>query len=149
MGSRRALGIVAVILAFAAVEAAAETTVRLTVPKSVAAHAGRWAAGDATASPPIRVLDGLEGALHETLEITVLGPPPAGGGPPPVLAVTGMVGSPSAPPTPPRKMTMPIPLNEEAAKLLADRDEVTLTLRAAGRSGRGRLKFDRAYFREP
>ena len=69
--------------------------------------------------------------------------------PPPVLAVTSTVGSPSAPPAPSRKMTMPIPLNEEAAKLLADRNEVTLTLRVAGRSGRGPLKFDRAYFREP
>jgi hypothetical protein len=99
--------------------------------------------------PPILVLEGLQVPLDEPFEITVLGPPPAGGGPPPVLAVTGTVGSPSAPPTPPRKMTMPIPLNEEAAKLLADRDEVTLTLRVAGRPGRGPLKFDRAYFREP
>jgi hypothetical protein len=151
MGSRRTLlGVfMAGILASAAVEAA-ETMVRLTVPKRVAAHAARWAAGDASAVPPILVLEGVELTLDEPLEITVLGPPPTGGGPAEILAITGMVGSPhAAPPSPLRKITMPIPLNEEAAKLLADRSEVTLTLRVTGRPGRPPLKFDRAFFREP
>ena len=151
MGSRRTLlGLVlATILASAAVEAA-ETTLRLTVPKSVAAHAARWAAGDSTAVPPILVLEGVELTLDERLEITVLGPPPAGGGPAEILAVTGMVGSPHATPKPPlQKITMPVPLNEAAAKLLADRSQITLTLRVTGRRGRPPLKFDRAFFREP
>jgi hypothetical protein len=151
MRPRRALvGILlAGVLASAAVEPA-ETTLRLTVPKSVAAHAARRAAGDGSASPPILVLEGVELRLDERLEITVLGPPPSGGGPPEILAVTGMVGSPHATPRPPtRKVTIPVPLNDEGAKLLADRSEVTLTLRVTDQTARPPLTFDRAYFKDP
>jgi hypothetical protein len=41
-------------------------------------------------------------------------------------------------------MTLVVPLNDEASRLLAKRDEITLTLRV--RRGRGPLKLKRAYF---
>lgn len=140
---------VAGILASAAAEAA-EMTLRLTVPKSVAAHAARRAAGDASAPPPILILEGVEVAPDEGLEITVLGPPGETSGSGKILAVTGMVGSLQGTPRPPlQKVTLPVPLNDEAARLLAGRREVTLTLRVSDRPGRPPLKFDRAFFREP
>ena len=141
--------LVGMILASAAAEAA-ETMMRLTVPKSVAAHAARRAAGDATATLPILMLEGVEMVPDEGLEITVLGPPGETGGPGKILAVTGTVGSHRPTPRPPlQKVTLPVPLNDEAARLLSGRAEVTLTLRVAGRPGRPPLKFDRAFFREP
>jgi hypothetical protein len=122
---------------------------RLPVPKSVAFQAARRSAGDGAAPPPILMLEGLEVAAHETLEITVLGPP-RGAGRGEVLAVTGMVGSLRPTPAPGvQKVTMPVPLNDAAARLLADRSEVTLTLSVAGEPNRPPLKYDRAFFVEP
>ena len=125
-----------------------ETSVRLTVPSRVAAEAARRAAGDGSAAPPILVLEGVEVASDEGLEITVLGPPREGGGPGPILGSTAMVGSPQGPRVT-RKFTLPIPLNDEGAKLVAGRSEVALTLRTAGRREPTPLKFDRASFQEP
>jgi hypothetical protein len=126
----------------------AEMTLRLTVPARVAAEAGRRAAGDGSAAPPILVLEGVEVASDEGLEITVLGPPREGGGPGPILGSTAMVGSPQGPRVT-RKFTLPIPLNDEGARLVAGRGEVALTLRTAGRRPPASLKFDRASFQEP
>lgn len=128
---------------------ASDTTLRLTVPPSVASHAARRASGDATARLPILVLEGVEEAPDEALEITVLGPPGEAGSPR-VLAVTGSVGSfEGTSRRPVQKVRLIVPLNEEAAKLLAGRDEVTLTLRVADGAKRRALKFERAFFREP
>lgn len=147
---RTLLGIALTGIVVSAAAHTADTTLRLTVPKSVAAHAARRAAGDATASLPLLILEGVRMGPDEGLEITVLGPPDETGGPSKILAVTGTVGSPQATPRPPpQKVTLPVPLNDEAAKLLAGRDEITLTLRVAGRPGRSPLEFDRAFFREP
>lgn len=141
-----------IVLAGIAVSApaeAADTTLRLTVPRSVAAQAARRAAGDPTAPSMLLILEGVQMGPDEGLDITVLGPPGETGGPPKVLAVTGTVGSPQPTPLPLQKVTLPVPLNDEAATLLAGRDEVTLTLRVAGRPSRQPLQVDRAFFREP
>ena len=127
---------------------AGETTLHLNVPKRVAADAAQRAAGDHAVAPPILVLEGLEVGSDEGLEITVLGPPRGAGGPGRILGSTGMVGSPDSPRLT-QKFTLPIPLNDEGAKLVAGQSAVTLTLRAAGRPARTPLKFDRAYFQEP
>jgi hypothetical protein len=147
---RALLTIVLVGIAVSAPAGAADTTLRLTVPRSVAAQAARRAAGDAAAPSLLLMLEGARIAPDEGLDITVLGPPASPGGPSTILAVTGTVGSsPAAPTLAPQRVTLPVPLNDEAAKLLADRTEVTLTLRVAGPPGRPPLTFDRAYFREP
>jgi hypothetical protein len=139
--------------ALAAVVAFAEggsETVRLTVPKSVAAHAALRAAGDPKVSPPILILEGVELGEDEGITIRVLGPSAASSSiPAPVLGTASMVGHPQKVPKPPlRKTTLAIPLNDRAVELLAGRSEIVLTLRVTNSPGRARLKIERIFFQE-
>lgn len=126
-------------------ERGGETKLRLEVPKTVAEQASQRTGGDAHASPPILMLEGLELGYNEGLTITVLGPPQSGSSQPgPILAVSGMVGQPQKTlKTPLQKTTLAIPLNDKASQLLVGRREVTLILKSEGRPP---LKVDRAYF---
>lgn len=104
-----------------------ETTIRLPVPKK------------ATASP-VLMLEDLEVRAGERMTIEVLGPARQ------VFAVSGLVGTGgSTENAPTEKMDLVIPLNDKAAPLMANRSEVTLTLRL--RYGQHRLKFKRAYLK--
>jgi hypothetical protein len=123
-----------------------ETKVRLTVPKKVAAQAAARAAGDASSPPPVLMLEDVEIDPGEGLTIQVLGP--AEPGSPrsrPVLAMSGMVGQ-KGPPGPVQRMTLVIPLDEKASRLLKGKSEIMLTLQVEGKPGRPPLKFKRAYF---
>jgi len=113
-----------------------ETTIRVAVPKEVAA--------EAAVSAPVLMLQGLEVMQGERMRIDVLGPLNPKTKTRPGLAVTGLVGSNTPPPNATKETTdLVIPLNDRAARLLAKTDEVTLTLRL--RNGRHPLKFKRAY----
>ncbi|HEX4966038.1 MAG TPA: hypothetical protein VF173_34830 [Thermoanaerobaculia bacterium] len=139
---------VAAVVMCAADHTGAETTVRLTVPKQVAAHAASRAAGEALSPPPILMLEGLEVGSGEGLTIQVLGPAgPGASKPRPVLAVSGLVGSQrQVAGAPNRVMTLAIPLNDVASRLIAGKSEITLTLQVEGKPGRPPLKFKRAFF---
>jgi hypothetical protein len=128
-----------------------DTTVKLTVPKSVAAHAALRAAGGAKASPPILILEGVEIGEGEGITIRVLGPSPGGASKSaPVLGSASMVGQPQKVPKPPlRKTTLVVPLNDKAVQFLAGRSEIILTLRVINSAGRAPLKIDRIFFQEP
>jgi len=124
----------------------AQTTIRLTVPKQVAAQAAARAAGDAASPPPILMLAGLELGSGEGITIDVLGPAEAGKLRP-VLGVAAMVGpSQKELKAPVRHMTLAVPLNDKASRLLAGKSEVTLVLRVEDSPGRPPLKLERAYF---
>jgi hypothetical protein len=127
-----------------------ETTVQVSVPKSVAAQATRRATGDAKAPPPILILEGVELGEGEGITIRVLGPSAAGSFvPAPVLGSASMVGQAQKVPKPPlRKTTLAIPLNDRAVELLAGRSEIVLTLRVTNSPGRTRLKVERVFFQE-
>ncbi len=129
--------------------AGSQTTLHLTVPKEVAIQAALRAAGDLKASPPILILEGVVLGAGEGLTFKVLGPPePGSSGPGQVLAVTGLVGSPqSRPQQPLQKLTLVVPLNDRAPKLLVGRSEITLTLKVVDSPGRPPLKLGRAFFR--
>ena len=104
-----------------------ERTVRLAVPKELAA--------------PVLKLDGFEHVAGERVTIEVLGPPEGKSKARPVLAVSGLVGSREKGDV--ETMDLVIPLNARAARLLAQRGEITLTLRL--RRGRHPLRWKRAY----
>jgi hypothetical protein len=126
----------------------AETTVRLAVPKKVAEQAAARAAGNASSPPPLLMLEDVELGSGEGLTIRVLGPA-AGGGPAsrPLLAESGMVGSrQKVLQAPVQRMTLAVPLNETASRLLKGKGEITLTLQVDGSPGRPPLKVKRAYF---
>ncbi len=126
-----------------------ETTITVTVPKDIAGRAARRLAGDATASIPILMLEGLEVGFKEGLTIRVLGPASREGEPRPVLAVTSIVGKSQTEPLEPlQKMTLTVPLNERALSHLAGRQSVTLILQIANSPGRPPVKVERAYFTE-
>jgi len=126
----------------------AQTTVRLIVPQQVSAQAASRVAGEAASPSPILMLKGLEVGQGEGLTIEVVGPPePGSSGPGPVLAVAAMVGLPQKEPVAPlQRMTLAVPLNEKASRLLAGKNEVRLTLQVEDSPGRPPLKFERAYF---
>ena len=130
----------------------AQVTIRLEVPKQVAAQAASRAAGNAAAPAPILMLEDLELGAGEGIEILVLGPaePADRAGSPrprPLLGTAGMVGERQARPAAPfERMTLAVALNDEASRLLAGRRSVTLTLQVDGSPGRPPLKFKRAYF---
>lgn len=127
----------------AAAGARMETTIRLAVPKQVAADAAARASGDATASAAVLKLEGLEFVPGERMTIEVLGPPDPKSKTRPLLAVSGLVGSGQSGQAPVETMDLVVPLNDRASRLLANRDEITLTLRL--RHGRHPLKWKRAY----
>jgi hypothetical protein len=110
-----------------------ETTIRLPVPKSVAAG-----------SAPVLMIEGFEYTLGERLTLEVLGPPDRKTKKRPVLAVESLVGS-NRPPkdAPKEKMDLVVPLNDDGVRLVAKKKEVTLTLRV--RKANRPLKFARAY----
>jgi hypothetical protein len=115
-------------LACAAAERPIEKSIHLAVPKS-------------GASTPVLMLEGFEVVTGETMTLEVLGPPEGKSKAQAVLAVSGLVGSDEHGGI--ETMDLVVPLNERAARLLADRSEVTLTLRL--RRGRHPLKWKRAY----
>ena len=114
-----------------------ETQLRLEIPRKVATQE----------IAPVLMLDDLEVTLGKRMTIEVLGPPDPETGKRPILAVEGLTGS-NDPPKDARKTTMDlvVPLNERAARLMADRDEITIILRP--RDGREPLKFRRAHLAE-
>jgi hypothetical protein len=134
-----------------ATDAGGETTLRLTVPKEVATHAALRAAGDSGAPPPILILEGVELGHGEGFTIKVLGPPePGSSEPSPILAVAGMVGDRQKTPMPPlQEVTLAVPLNDRASRLLVGRSEITLTLKVTNSPGRPPLKLARAFFQVP
>lgn len=127
----------------------ASRSVLLEVPSEVSRQAVARSAGDASAPAPVLMLEDLELGSDEGLTIEVLGPPDEGSGDPagPVLAVAGTVGLPQARLAAPlHHMTLAVPLNDIASRLLAGDREIRLTLRVVGSPGRPPLKFRRAYF---
>ena len=130
-----------------AAQPSAETTVRLKVPKQIAAQQAARAAGDARAPSPVLMLEDVEVGAGEGLTIQVLGPAgPGASRARPVLGMAATVGPPQTAPKPPvRRMTLAVPLNEEGSRLLAGKSEVTLVLQVEDSPGR-QLKFKRAYF---
>lgn len=124
------------------------TTIRLTVPPEVSAQAASRAAGNASSPPPILLLEDLEVGDGEGLTILVLGPAEPGSGKPrPVLGQAATVGLPQkVPKAPLQKMTLAVPLNEAALRLVAGKSKVVLTLEVEDSPGRSPLKFKRAYF---
>jgi hypothetical protein len=123
------------------------TTIRLTVPREVSAQAESRAAGNASSPPPILVLEGVEIGNEEGLTILVLGPEAASGKPRPILGQAATVGLPQEIPKEPlQKMTLAVPLNDTASRLLAGKSTVSLTLALEGSPGRPPLKLQRAYF---
>ena len=129
-----------------AASGSAQTTLELTVPEVVAERAAARAAGDARAPTPVLMLEGVELAADEGLTIRVLGPRPDGDEPPPVLAVIGAVGTSAPSQEPPQPVTLAVPLNDRASRLLAGRREITLTLEVEGDPERPPLRVERAYF---
>jgi hypothetical protein len=136
------------VLLMCAADPNTETTVRLTVPKKVADQAAARAAGNAASPPPILKLEDVELGSGEGLTIRVLGPAePGSSRSRPVLAESGMVGSrQKVLQAPVQKMTLAVPLNEQASRLLKGKSEITLTLQVDGSPGRPPLKVKRAYF---
>jgi len=133
------------VLLMCAADPKAETTMRLTVPKKVADQAAARAAGDAASPPPILMLEDVELGSGEGLTIRVLGP--AEGSTRPVLAESGMVGSrQKVLQAPVQLMTLAVPLNDKASRLLKGKAEIALTLQVDGSPGRPPLKVKRAYF---
>src|ERR1700686_626123 len=109
----------------AAADSGKETTIRLAVPKQVAAEAAARASGHASASAPVLMLEGLEVIAGERMTIEVLGPPDPKSKARPLLAVSGLVGSgPGGEAAPVETMDLVVPLNDRASRLLANRDEV-------------------------
>jgi hypothetical protein len=96
------------------------------------------------------MLEDLEVGAGEGLTVHVLGPAEPGSRKPGVLlAVASLVGSRQRSLAEPRKrMTLAVPLNEEAARLVKGRSEVYLTLQVLGSPGRPALEFTKAYFDE-
>jgi hypothetical protein len=141
----------AAFMAFAGGGNTEDTTVKLTVPKSVAALAALRAGGDSKVSPPILILEGVELGEGEGITIRVLGPSPGGASKSaPVLGSASMVGQPQKVPNLPlHKTTLAVPLNDRAVELLAGRNEIILTLRVINSAGRAPLKIDRIFFQEP
>ena len=113
------------------------TKLRLDVPERVA---------NASATP-ILILEGVEIGAGEGMTIEVLGPGDPRTNERPTLAISGLVGAPQRELAEPREqMDLVIPLNETAARLLAGRTEITLTVRLRS-PGREPLKIRRAFFR--
>jgi hypothetical protein len=113
----------------------------------VADRAARRAAGDARTPPPVLILQGLVTGANESLTIRVFADSNTG----PLLAETGMVGAPSATENsaPLQKTNLPVPLNDQATKLLAGKSEITLVLQVdSSKSPRKSLKIDRVFFQE-
>jgi hypothetical protein len=131
-----------------AAQPSAETTVRLKVPKQVAAQQTARAAGNASAPSPVLMLEDVEVGADEGLTIQILGPAKPGSSEPrPVLGVAATVGQPQKVlKGPVRRMTLAVPLNDKASRLLAGKSEVTLVLQVEDSAGRPPLKFKRAYF---
>jgi len=119
---------IAAAMACAAGERPIEKSIRLTVPTEAR-------------STPVLMLEGFEAVAGERMTLEVLGPPEGKLKARPVLAVSGLVGSGERGGI--ETMDLVVPLNERAARLLANRSEVTLTLRL--RRGRHPLKWKRAY----
>ena len=124
----------------------------ITIPREIAAQAASRLAGNEQTPPPVLMLQGLENTSNEGMTIKVLGEPqPGSEGPRPILAVAGLVGEPNATPgSSTGKINVPVPLNEEAAKLLAGRSEITLILRVESDHTAGKsFKVDRVFFQLP
>lgn len=116
-------------------------TLRLQVPRDVANHAAARARGDASSPPPVLVLRNAVVGAGEGFTLEVVGPDGE------LLAVSGLVGQrQSELARPVERMTLVIPLNDDGARLVSGRDEVTLGLRFRDSPGRPPLEHERAYF---
>jgi hypothetical protein len=106
-----------------------EVELRLKVPAPVSLQAGRRVAGEAAAPPPILMLQGLEFGANG-FDIEVRAKPDSGSSEPVIVGTSAIVGS--IEPTPPmirRKINLPLPLNDRASILLANRNEINLKLK--------------------
>jgi hypothetical protein len=120
------------------------TTLRLDVSERVAAHAAARANGDAAAPAPILMLEDIEIGAGEGLTIDVYGPDQRK-----VFGVAALVGARQSQLLEPReRMTLVVPLNDHAARAIAQSREITLTLVLRDSPGREPLAIRRAYFRE-
>jgi len=136
---------IGVMMMCAAADPRMETTIELAVPKPVAAEASIRASGDASATAPVLMLEGVEVIAGERMTIEVLGPADAKTKKRPILAVSGIVGSGKPPADAPKQtMDLIVPLNEKAARFIAKSETIKLTLRL--RNGSHPLKLKRAYF---
>jgi hypothetical protein len=126
-----ALLLTAALSCAASAEGPIERTIRLTVPRPIAAQT----------APAVLMLEGFEFVSGERMTLEVLGPPQGKSKARQVLAVSGLVGSGDRGGI--ETMDLVVPLNERAARLLAKRSEVTITLRL--RRGRHPLRWKRAY----
>jgi hypothetical protein len=121
--------------------------IEVEVPPGVAADAAARAGGNAAAPSPVLMLEGLELGYGEGLTLRVLAPPAAAGGVPEILAVSGLVGEPQRSPAAPlQHLTLAVPLNLKASRLLAGKRKIVLILEIEDDPGRPPLKFKRAYF---
>lgn len=132
-------------------DAGSEFRFKVAVPKEVSALAESRLAANSQTPPPVLVLQGLESPLNEGANIQVLGEPQPGAKERPVLGVAGLVGSPSASAgTSSEKINILVPLNDEAARLLAGKSEINLVLRVEGDRSQGKnFKVDRVFFQQP
>ena len=102
----------------------------LKVPEAVSVQAARRTAGDLEAAPPVLILRGLEfGTEGFTIEVRAILHPDSRDGAV-LLGDTGVVGyAPTTAKTPRRKIDLPIPLNEEASRVLANRTQIDITIK--------------------
>jgi hypothetical protein len=128
--------------------AAAEQSVRVAIPREVAAQAAARAHGDAYAPLPVLVLEDVAIGRGEGMTLNVFGPADRRTKRRPLLAVTGLVGAGSdgIPSGPAQAMTLVIPLNDRAVPLVAGKKTITLTLQIEN-GRRPPLQFRRAFFR--
>ena len=107
-----------------------EVELRLKVPDGVSHQAARRAAGEATAPPPILILQGLEFGA-DGFNIELLANLDSGSSEHGVIVGnSAVVGSTQSPMPPVRsKLNLIVPLNDRGAALLANRREISLTLR--------------------
>src|SRR5579862_1212917 len=126
-----AVRIIASCLLFLAIRAAgqeaqSEFRFRVKIPKAIAVQEASRLAGNDQVPPPILMLQGLENPANQGMTIEVRAEPQRGvEESAPVLAVTGLVGEPNAAPgSSPGEIVLPVPLNEAAAKFLANRSEI-------------------------
>jgi hypothetical protein len=107
-----------------------EVNLRLKVPDAVSHQVARRVAGEAPVPPPILMLQGLEfGANGFDIEVRAQ-PDPGSSETGVVVGTGGIVGS--TQPTAPAariKINLPVPLNDRARALLANRSEINLTLK--------------------
>jgi len=113
--------------------------VHVAVPEEIAAGGYRGA--------PILALEGVELGNGEGLTLEVLGETGEASSERVLFGTASVVGHRQArPATPIWKANLLVPLTERAARMLAGRHDINLTLRVRNNPDRAPLKLDRVYF---